>query len=264
MYDGWRPYVPDPDSTVTGILMQSGPLPAPALGRDIELTAWLPQHHVDDRFAVLYMHDGDNLFDEPRSHTGEWGADETMTKLADEGIHAIVVGVANAGEARDSEYMPWANNHYGASPLGVEYVDWLVGTCKPFVDATLQTRPGKETTAIMGSSLGGLISLYAFHAHPDVFSRVGSMSSASWMTDEFWPFLTQHPRGDGKVYLDVGTNEIDGDPAQNAEYEKEFEALASFYAEFGERLLAVREEGAIHLESAWRRRLPDALRFLLT
>lgn len=264
MYDGWRPYEPEADSTVTGILMQSGPLPAPALGRDIELTAWLPQHHVSDRFQVLYMHDGDNLFDEPRSYTGEWGVDETMTILAEEDIHAIVVGIANAGEARISEYVPWEGNIDGAPPLGVEYVEWLVGTAKPFVDATLQTRPGAESTAIMGSSLGGLISLYAFHLHPGVFSRVGAMSSASWVTDRFWPFLESHRRSTGKVYVDVGTNEIDGDPEQNEAYEQEYAALAEFYASFGDRLLAVREPDGIHLESAWRRRLPDALRFLLT
>jgi predicted alpha/beta superfamily hydrolase len=264
MYDGWRPYEPDADSTVTGILMQSGPLPAPSLGRDIELTAWLPQHHVDDRFPVLYMHDGGNLFDEPRSYSGEWGVDETMTNLADEGIHAIVVGIANAGEERVSEYMPWEDNLYGFDPRGVDYVEWLVGAAKPFVDATLQTVTTPEATGTMGSSLGGLISLYAFHRHPEVFSRVGAMSSASWMTAEFWPFVQRHPRTDGKVYVDVGTNEIEGDREQSEAYEREFAALAEFYAPFGDRLLAVSEEGAIHSESAWRRRLPDALRFLLT
>lgn len=264
MYDGWRPYEIDDDSTVVGILMQSEPLPAPELGRDIELTAWLPQHHVDDRFQVLYMHDGDNLFDEPRSYSGEWGVDETMTSLADDGIHAIVVGIPNAGAERISEYMPWESNIDGAAPRGVEYVEWLTGTAKPFVDATLLTLPGRDTTGIMGSSLGGLISLYAFHLHPGVFSRVGAMSSASWVTDEFWPFMHRHSRTDGKVYVDVGTNEIDGDPGENEAYEQEFAALAEFYAPFGDRLLTVREADGIHLESAWRRRLPDALRFLLT
>ncbi len=89
------------------------------------------------------------------------------------------------------------------------------------------------------------------------------MSSASWVTDEFWPYMQSHPRTDGKVYVDVGTNEIDGDPEENEAYEEEFAALVEFYASFGDRLLTVREEDGIHLESAWRRRLPDALRFLL-
>ena len=226
---------------------------------DRELYAYLPPSYEqsDRRFPVLYMHDGRNLFDEPLSFNGEWRVDETMEELAREGLEAIVVGVPHA-EDRVAEYVP--------SARGAAYVDFLAAEVKAVVDATLRTDPGRETTGLAGSSLGGTISLFGFLARNDVFSFAGVMSPALWLDESLFALAEDTPRRDGRIWLDVGGREDVDDPATNQRYIDGFERMASIlrgkgYDETQLRTLLVPE--AIHHETAWSVRLPDALRFLL-
>jgi predicted alpha/beta superfamily hydrolase len=228
-----------------------------ALDRD--LYAYLPPSYEasDRRFPVLYMHDGLNLFDVPLSFDGEWRVDETMSELAREGIEAIVVGVPH-GDDRVAEYV--------SSARGAAYVDFLAYEVKAVVDSTLRTRPGRETTGLAGSSLGGTISLYGFLVRHDVFSFAGVMSPALWFDEPLFALAQETPRRDGRIWLDVGGREDLDDPAKAARYVDDFERMASILRAKGyddSRLRTHLVPDAVHHESAWSVRLPDALRFLL-
>jgi predicted alpha/beta superfamily hydrolase len=226
---------------------------------DRELYAYVPPSYdgADARFPVLYMHDGLNLFDEPLSFNGEWRVDETMEELAREGIEAIVVGVPHGGD-RLAEYVPAAS--------GAAYVDFLVGEVKPLVDASLRTQPGCEATGLAGSSLGGVISLYGFLVRDDVFSFAGVMSPAFWYDESVLALAERVPRRDGRIWLDVGGREDPDTAEKNARYVEDYERMASILRRKGygkAQLRTLLVPDAIHHESAWAVRLPDALRFLL-
>ncbi len=199
------------------------------------------------------MHDGQNLFDRATSFAGvEWQVDEAMTALASEGIEAIIVGIWNT-EARMSEYNPFPSWRQG---MGEAYLDFIVDTLKPMIDSTYRTKTACEHTAIMGSSLGGLISAYAFFWRPDVFGMFAAMSPAFWVSSgAIYEFARKSPRVEGRIYLDHGTRE--NNPAKMRDV-----LIAKGYR-LDRDLLFVREEGGEHNEAAWARRLPGALRFLL-
>jgi predicted alpha/beta superfamily hydrolase len=224
-----------------------------------ELYAYLPPSYAggERRYPVLYMHDGHNLFDEATSHAGEWRVDETMEALADEGVEAIVVGIPH-GPERGTEYVP--------SEHGAEYVAYLVDEVKPLVDETLRTLPGRETTGLAGSSLGGIISLYGFLTRNDVFSYAGVMSPAFWWDESLYDVAARIPRRDGRIWMDVGGDEHPENPERSKAYLEAFARMSTTLRARGydkSRLHTIVEPGARHHETAWARRLPDMLRFLL-
>ncbi len=260
--EGWRHYEPGPRSTVVGKLLVSDPLEAPSLGRTIELLAWLPEGPIPDGGSVaVYMHDGDNLFDDEPSYAGELKVDETLTAM---GSTAVVIGVPNAGDRRAIEYCPWPSPQE-PSVLGPEYAQWLVEVAKPFCEETLPISRARERTCVMGNSLGGVISLYLFLEYPDHFGCVGSMSTAAWWTPDIWAYLNTVEARPGRVYIDTGTAEAPEDPVVSEAYVDTFHRLRSWFvaAGYGDDLMAVVDEGAIHSESAWTPRLRPALEFLL-
>ena len=124
------------------------------------------------------MHDGQNLFDEATSYNGEWQVDETMEALSQAGYPAIVVGIPNLGARRIEEYNPFPDPQHGGQ--GQAYVAFIVETLKPLIDQQFRTLPDRLHTGIMGSSMGGLISLYAFFQHREVFGFAGVMSPSLW------------------------------------------------------------------------------------
>ena len=258
----WKPYELHADSTVEGTLLVSEPFDALGLDRSVQLLAWIPPGAIDGvEMPVLYMHDGDNLFDEPASHTGEWCVDETLVSM---GRNVVVIGIPNAGDRRMHEYCPWPN-HFTSDVLGDAYARFLVEQVVPFVEETLPVRKDRSGRGVMGSSLGGLISLYCFFAYPDIFGFVGSMSTAAWWTPGLWPFLESVVPPPGRLYLDVGTDEIPMDPVTSAAYVDAFHRLRTWCTDagYGPDLLATLEPGGTHIEVAWARRLPAALAFLL-
>lgn len=271
---GWRSYAALPDSTVTGTLLQwDGVGDADHAPRP--LLAWLPPSYGVDpqrRYPVVYFHDGQNVFDAATSFSGEWGADEVLTELAREGVEAIAVGLPNGGERRFHEYspVPPPQDTRGGFPPGGggagAYVRFLARTVKPLVDTTLRTRPAPEFTHVVGSSMGGVVSLHALLTRPDVFGHAGLLSPAFWTGGDF--ALRQaaaSPLPAGRVWLDVGGRESD-DPARAEAYRQDTERLAEHWRArgMGERLHFLHDPQAIHHESAWRARLPSVLRFLLS
>jgi len=266
------------DHHVSGIIRVAAQVRSPQLHNARDLLVYLPPSYpyTRRRYPVIYMHDGQNLFDHATSFAGEWGVDETMEQLAyGEGLEAIIVGINNTGPQRLAEYTPFRDRHFGGG-RGNHYLDFITQTVKPLIDQDLRTLPEPRYTGVMGSSLGGLISLYAFFRHPDVFGFAGVMSPSLWFADQaifdFVDAAAYHP---GKLYLDAGTREHGEQSATGAmhraaasrRYYASVRRMKAMLVRKGYRplrdLMHVEEKWAGHSESSWARRLGPALRFLL-
>jgi predicted alpha/beta superfamily hydrolase len=271
-------YTSRPDHRISGIVRVAPQLPSPQLGNRRDLLVYLPPsyHRTTRRYPVIYMHDGQNLFDHATSYAGEWGVDETMEMLAHtEGLEAIIVGIPNAGPQRLAEYTPFPDGRLGGG-RGDDYLAFIVDTVKPLIDGNFRTLPNRRYTGIMGSSLGGLISLYAFFQRPTVFGFAGVMSPSLWFADEaIYDYVESAAYQPGKLYLDAGTRELGEQPSgrlhratASRRYYASVRRMKAILVRQGYRplrdLLHVEEKWAGHSESSWGRRLAPALRFLLS
>jgi predicted alpha/beta superfamily hydrolase len=163
-----------------------------------------------EKFPVIYMHDGQNLFDKKTSYAGEWKIDETLNKLFKKtGKGFIVVGIENGGERRIEEYTPYQHEKYGGGK-GAIYVDFLANELKPYIDSNYRTKVNADNTAIIGSSLGGLISFYGGLKHPNVFGKIGALSTSFWFSDKINDFAKKNGnQKNTKLYFLVGNKEGD-------------------------------------------------------
>lgn len=261
--------------TVTGKLRLLPDVYSPQLDNRRDLLVHLPTEHgvTDRRYPVLYMHDGQNLFDAHTSFAGEWEVDETMAALEAEGLAAIIVGLPNAGAARMSEYSPFPGKS-GFNGRGDAYLRFIVETVKPLIDAHFQTLPDRAHTGLMGSSMGGLISLYGYFSQPEVFGLAGVVSPSLWVAGRaMFPYIERQPYRPGRLYMDCGTAE---DPSRlrrwlprawrSTSMDEDARHMRDLLRRKGyhnNSLHYVEEIGGAHNEATWARRLPDALRFLL-
>jgi predicted alpha/beta superfamily hydrolase len=236
------------------------PLKLPAVGYARRLRVYLPPDYTQGsrRYPVLYMFDGQNLFDAATSYAGEWGVDESMDALAsDAGFSAIVVGIDHGNELRINELIPYWNVRFLPN-RGEEFLDDVVHAIKPFIDANYRTLPDRAHTAIIGSSLGGLEADYAIHHHSRVFGRAGVFSPSYWVSDDAF---TQAGRSDlppdTRIYLYMGGRE-------GEESVRNVERMAQLLrTHLAADHVAVRVTAdAEHNESAWRAEFPGAVRWL--
>lgn len=261
------------------------------------VTVWLPPGYEagSGRHPVLYLHDGQNLFDASKANFGEWGVDEHLGRLIANGqVRApIVVGVWNT-PLRLREYVPAdliaalpaevrddVQAIYGGAPLSDQYLRFLVEELKPFIDQTYRTLAGPSDTLISGSSMGGLISLYAVMKHPEVFGAAACLST-------HWPLRIDGL--DDPAALTAWRDKVvgawtrvvaEGLPAPGSHrfyFDRGDETLDQFYATFQSRIDAVFRDkgygprdfqtllfpGAQHNEASWNGRLDVPLKFLLT
>jgi enterochelin esterase-like enzyme len=266
-------------SGVKGQLVYWTDVPSAYLGPTRHVEIWLPPDYDDTpdaRYPVLYMHDGQNLFDPRIANTGvDWGVDEAVVELVESGIlrPVIVVGVWSTAERRP-EYSPWHR--------APDYARFLIEELMPRVDAEFRTSTGPEHTAVMGSSMGGLLSFYLVTHHPEVFGACGCVSthfplSEAWAWGAFpdadsagrpdeTPYILKDieagltvPKG-VRYWFDYGSEGLD------AEYGPTHEAVRGWLLEQGlvegSDFVVRRYEGADHNEAAWRARLRDPLTFL--
>ncbi len=230
---------------------------------------YLPPTYVENseaRLGVLYMHDGANLFDSALAFGGnEWKVDETMDAASEDGSirETIVVGIESTA-ARIEELTPTADPQNGGGHAD-DYLAMLTDEIKPLVDKDFRTLPGRADTAIMGASLGGLVSAYAGVHHADVFGLVGEMSPSTWWDGAvILGEVSSTPKQAAKpirVYVDSGDSGASNDDVVNTT------ELAARYRTAGYKdhqdLLHVVQPGAQHNEIYWAQRLPAALHFLL-
>jgi predicted alpha/beta superfamily hydrolase len=272
----WRSYeeVHGPDNTVSGHVLVWPELPSVGLGRSSEIIVYLPPSLAPDgpgwsdgrRFPTLYFNDGQNVFDERTANHGEWHADETLQMLAGEGIEAIAVAIPN-GAARLDEYSPWrTSNPWDPSRgdiggRGDVYLEWLVGSVMPLVDRSFPTSAEREATGIIGSSMGGLISLYALMSQPRSFGFAGVMSpSVRWNDYAALRMIDAGSMPPGRIYVDMGGEEWAGAMDDSRRLR---DALIGRGWQEGHDLKYVEDHSGGHNEAAWSWRLPGALRFLL-
>jgi predicted alpha/beta superfamily hydrolase len=261
----WQDYVAHEhnDQHAHGPLKLLRQLHSPQLNNARDITVYLPPsyaHAADRRFPVLYMQDGQNLFDPKTSFAGEWDVDRLIDGSSHEGIEAIVVGVPNMGADRCNEYSPFDDPKHGPA-RGDPYLDFVIDTLKPIIDGDFRTHTAAAQTGIVGSSMGGLISLYGFIKRPDVFGLTGVMSPALWYGQrKIFEFLEQDHQPHGRIYVDVGTKE-------GSEELRDVTRLRDRLLEIGYRhghdLLFIVDFGAAHNEQAWSRRMKKMLQFFL-
>lgn len=181
---------------------------------DISHKIWLylpPNYqNTTEKYPVIYMHDAQNLFDTKTSFVGEWCIDETLNALYKKtGESFIVVGIENGGEKRIEEYTPWQHQKYGGGK-GAMYINFLVDELKPFIDNNYRTKIDAKNTAIIGSSLGGLISFYGGLKYPEVFGKIGALSTSFWFSKEVFDFAKENGnQKNTKLYFLVGGKEGD-------------------------------------------------------
>jgi predicted alpha/beta superfamily hydrolase len=255
------------------------------------LDIWLPPSYsieAEKRYPVIYMHDGQNLFEDTLCGFGvEWGVDETLTRLSAEGKvpECIVVGIWNTPK-RYPEYQPQkpyqnlepeyrnaVTTLYNGEPVSDNYLKFIVQELKPFIDQTYRTLPERDFTIIMGSSMGGLISLYAICEYPEVFAGAGCLST-HWVTradlnnpemarvmidylDKNLPSPKDH-----KIYFDHGTKGLD---AYYGPHQKNIDRVMKKHGYIQGKGFESRVfEGADHNEISWQERLAIPMEFLLS
>lgn len=254
-----------------------------------DVYVWLPtDYSPENKYDVVYMHDGQMLFDATTTwNKQEWGVDEVVGRLLDEKRikPCIVVGVANIPETRYEDYFPQKASEFLPSdslPKNVHfnadnYLRFLVEEVKPFIDKEYSTNKGVDHTFVMGSSMGGLISLYAICEYPEVFggaaclsTHVVMISSADGATKErvdqwagaFRSYLDKNlPAANSRmIYMDRGDATLD---AYYPPYQDELDKLMQRKGWSEPKWTSKVFPGAGHLESAWMKRLDEPLLFLL-
>jgi predicted alpha/beta superfamily hydrolase len=243
--------------------------------RNIEV--WVPPgYNPRNSYDVVYMHDGQNVFNPETAYTGiSWGVPEAMDTLIANGRvrPAIIVGIWNT-DKRFEEYMPgkaaqlYLEENPGFEPetdiISDEYLKFIVHELKPFIDSTFSTKTAREHTYIMGSSMGGLISIYAITEYPEVFGAAASVST-------HWPaadgaMLKYMERqlpvpGAHRLYFDYGTLNLD---SLYEPYQREVDRMLLDRGFTNTRnWVTMKFEGADHNEASWQQRVHYPLEFLL-
>lgn len=289
----WTPILKARPADDSGRLLEYERVAAASLPEQ-RLTIWLPPGYDEGvkRYPVLYMHDGHNLFDPKKSNFDKvWAADKAiLMAVADSGIEPhIIVGIWAPGADRYRQYLP-RDIYENASPalrskmdnmaqgpiVSEAYLAWIAGPLKDWVDKSFRTLSGRNDTAIVGSSMGGLMSCYAFMERPDIFGRAACISS-HWpaidpravegvdpellkVLDSWFANKLGKPNG-RKLWLDHGTATLD---AYYAPYQQVVDARV--YAldwKKGEDWESRVYSGAEHEENAWAARLPEIFGWLL-
>ena len=252
-------------TTTSNVKILSENFNIPQLKTTRKIWIYLPPDYETSKkkYPVIYMHDGQNLFDEFSSFSGEWSVDETLNELYKEtGTSAIVIGIDNGGDKRLAEYSPWNNEKYKTIGEGDLYVEFLAKTLKPYIDKTYRTEKQASKTLIIGSSMGGLISLYASAKHPTVFGKAGIFSPAFWFVSKDlnkYLNLNKNNIKNSKFYFVAGKNE---DETMAPEIENIEKLLLKKSVPEKNIVVKIDEDGT-HTESYWKRELKASLIWLL-
>lgn len=258
------------------------------------VTIWLPPGYdsARRRYPVIYMHDGQNIFEPGHAYGGqEWGVDEALVRMmADGRTHgAIVVGIWNT-DRRGREYLPTkvaaslspvsralVETTHGGPSVADDYLRFIVRELKPRIDRSYRTRPGRADTSIMGSSMGGLISLYALGEYPEVFGAAGAVSIHWPLGDpregqgapqaevvaafDRWLSTSRAVPARNRLYMDHGTVNLDG---YYRPYSEAMEGVLPRHGwVHGDTWVSIVVPGGDHNEAAWRARIETPLAFLL-
>lgn len=223
---------------------------------------YLPPDYYQEptkRYPVIYMHDGQNLFCDSTAKNGEWEVDETLNELFEKGDKGvIVVGIDNAEAERYDEYLPWQNKELGGGETD-EYLTFITKRLKPTIDLLYRTQSDRSNTAMMGSSLGALATLYTALKKDSIFSKFGIFSPVLWIADSIYslPRNSVHTRS-SKLYLLSGVLESSSQVQET--YNMRDSLLKNGFYKF-ELQCEIKNDGT-HSEWFWKREFADAYRWL--
>lgn len=232
----------------------------PQLNRTRRVWVYLPPGYNGStkKYPVLYMHDGQNVFDDATSFSGEWGVDEAIDTLGLKTNECIVVGIDNGGDKRLNEYCPYdfnlsgiaANNKANVGE-GSKYVDFLVKTLKPFIDKKYRTLKDKSHTFTAGSSMGGLISMYSVLKYPKVFGGAGVFSPAFWVGPKIFDDMkAKGKKVKAKIYFYAGDEEGESMVPMT------IRAFNDMHRVSKSKMATVIRSGGKHNEARWRAEFP--------
>ncbi len=227
----------------------------PQLNRKRRVWIYLPESYskTTKKYPVMYMQDGQNVFDAYTSGYGEWGTDEILDSLSERGRRqSILVAVDHGNEYRLTEYNPFDNARFGKGS-GSGYADFMANTLKPYIDAKFRTKPGRRHTSIAGSSMGGLISLYILSKYPDVFGSAGVFSPAFWTSEPIYDYVAQSKLDKhNRIYFVSGALESD---EMVPDMKKMHDLLLKKGIPAGNMIFKVAPDGK-HKEWFWHREYP--------
>ena len=237
----------------------------PQLNRTRRIWVYLPDGYETStkKYPVLYMHDGQNVFDDATSYSGEWGVDECIDTMK---VKCIVVAIDNGLNKRLNEYCPYdfSLKGIGANATsnkgeGDQYVDFLVKTLKPFIDRKYRTLGDKIHTFIAGSSMGGLISMYAILKYPNVFGGAGVFSPAFWVGPKIFDEIKAKGKNvKDKIYFYCGGSESD---RMVPDIEKAYEEMKKVSK--SKMKVVVNPDGK-HNEPTWRAEFPEFYQWIFS
>ncbi|WP_461452820.1 alpha/beta hydrolase [Mucilaginibacter sp.] len=259
---GWKdnhPVEPKKHTASANVHITSENFDMPQLGRKRRVWIYLPADYVTSRkkYPVVYMHDGQNLFDEYTSGYGEWEIDEIMDKLPAKD-ESIIVGIDHGGENRIMEYDPY-NSKYGKG-RGDDYVEFIVKTLKPYIDANYRTEKNAQHTTIAGSSMGGLIAMYAILKYPNIFGNAGVFSPAFWIAPDIYQYAQQSKLSSkSRIYFVCGDSE---DKTMVSDMQKMVEIIQAKGINEN-NIPTVIMPGAKHNEKQWNTDFPAFYNWLL-
>ncbi|MEP7000895.1 MAG: alpha/beta hydrolase-fold protein [bacterium] len=256
----------DEKHTITGDVRTHASFSSRYLEHDRTIIVYLPPNYhasTADRYPVLYLHDGQNVFDRATSFGEEWHVDESAQDLitAGEIEPLIIVGIYNTGEHRLDEYTPTPESKNGRGGHADDYGRMLVEELKPFIDRTYKTLPGAGNTAIGGSSLGGLVTMHLGLGYPMAFSKLAVLSPSVWWDSrvilrEVESLPAKLPL---RIWLDAGTAE-GVDTLDNVRALRD--ALVAKGWTIGDDLAYLEAQGGEHNEQSWGARVNGVLKFL--
>lgn len=252
-----KPELPKDSSASSNVHIVDTAFFIPQLNRFRRIWIYLPPSYSKTRnkYPVLYMQDGQNIFDNATSFSGEWGVDEAIDSMASQFGEMIVVGIDNGGEKRMAEYSI-SDNKY-AKAEGEAYVDFLVQTLRPFINKHYRTRKCGKHNYIAGSSMGALISLYALVKYPNKFGGAGVFSPAFWIAPEFKSLPAEKIKKiKGKIYMFAGMQESEKMVPDMMQVFDNMKKHSKARIE-----MAIRAEGK-HNEATWRQEFPLFYQFI--
>ena len=251
---------------------------SPQLKNRRDVDVYLPDSYRGGsrHYPVVYVQDGQNLSDPEKAFAGTWQIERAFDELAAIDLEAIVVGFHHGGRRRLLVYSPDPDRRHGGGDADL-YLAFLVDTLMPRVDRFFRTRRERDATVILGSSMGGLLSLYGFFRYPSVFGRAGVMSPSIWYGQAaILDFMAEAQTPTGRLYVDVGTAEGVGTlrdarrlgrllVRKGFTRERRGRGRGSASRRAADRavLRYLEEPGGRHSEADWARRVGPALEFLL-
>jgi predicted alpha/beta superfamily hydrolase len=260
--EGWQdhfPPVPKKHTASRNVHLVDSAFAIPQLGRSRRIWVYLPRSYKTSKkaYPVLYMQDGQNVFDDYSTANGEWEIDETLDSLTAKGQpESIVVAIEN-GPKRLNEYNPYDNERFGPGEAAA-YVQFLAKTLKPYIDKNYRTRKESSATMIAGSSMGGLVSYYAMLAYPDVFGKAGIFSPSFWIAPAITGYTDSvSSKVNGKLFFYVGGME------GNEAVEDMYEVMQHLGTHSSALVYGVTDPGGKHNEAAWRKWFPEFYKFIM-